>query len=125
LANKLLKKAHVALGFDRCDGYFVSAAPIETKILKYYASIDVPIMELFGQSECTGPHAVNNIRAFKIVKISGCADVDADLLRSVWKIFILQNEKFLKIPFCRMEFQSAELLKVVHKRITTTLQTKL
>lgn len=45
---------------------FVSAAPIEVKILKYFASIDLPIFELFGQSECTGPHSVNTYSAFKI-----------------------------------------------------------
>lgn len=66
LAQKLLHKAHLALGFDRCYAFYVSAAPIELKILKYFASIDVPIMELFGQSECTGPHCVNTYTAFKL-----------------------------------------------------------
>ena len=66
LAKKLLHKAHVALGLDRCTMFFVSAAPIEVKVLKYFSSIDIPIMELFGQSECTGPHAVNTPKAFKI-----------------------------------------------------------
>lgn len=66
LAKKLLHKAHLALGFDRCYSFYVSAAPIEVKILRYFASIDIPIMELFGQSECTGPHAVNTYNAFKI-----------------------------------------------------------
>jgi long-chain-fatty-acid--CoA ligase ACSBG len=55
LARKLLSTAHVALGFDRCRAFFVSAAPIEVKILKYFTSINIPVMELFGQSECTGP----------------------------------------------------------------------
>ena len=66
LAKKLLHKAHVALGFDRCKAFYVSAAPIEVKILKYFTSIDIPVMELFGQSECTGPHASNKLTAFKI-----------------------------------------------------------
>ena len=66
LARKLLHKAHVALGLDRCRAFFVSATPIEVKILKYFTSLDLPIMELFGQSECTGPHAINSIHAFKI-----------------------------------------------------------
>jgi long-chain-fatty-acid--CoA ligase ACSBG len=66
LARKLLHKAHLALGFDRCKAFYVSAAPIEVKILKYFSSIDIPIMELFGQSECTGPHASNKLDAFKI-----------------------------------------------------------
>jgi long-chain-fatty-acid--CoA ligase ACSBG len=66
LARKLLHKAHVALGFDRCYQFYVSAAPIEVKILKYFASLDIPIMELFGQSECTGPHCVNRYTAFRV-----------------------------------------------------------
>lgn len=66
LAKKLLHKAHEALGFDRCYAFYVSAAPIEVKILRYFTSLDIPIMELFGQSECTGPHAVNTYAAFKI-----------------------------------------------------------
>jgi long-chain-fatty-acid--CoA ligase ACSBG len=66
LAKKLLHKAHLALGLDRCVGFYVSAAPIEVKILRYFASLNMPIMELFGQSECCGPHAVNRLDAFKI-----------------------------------------------------------
>lgn len=66
LAKALLSVAHKKLGFDRCHSFYVSAAPIEIKILHYFASLDVPIMELFGQSECTGPHAVNRYDAFKI-----------------------------------------------------------
>ena len=66
LARKLLHKAHVALGFDRCQNFFVSAAPIEVKILKYFMSLDIPIMELFGQSECTGPYTINKLAAFKV-----------------------------------------------------------
>ena len=66
VAKKLLHKAHVALGLDRCHDFFVSAAPIEKKILDYFASIDIPIMQIFGQSECCGPHTVNKLTAFKM-----------------------------------------------------------
>ena len=65
LAKKLLHKVHDALGFDRCYAFYVAAAPIETKILHYFASLDIPIMEIFGQSECTGPHTANTYTAFK------------------------------------------------------------
>lgn len=64
LAKMLISKVHVALGFDRCYGFYVGAAPIELKVLKYFASLDIPIMELFGQSECTGPHTLNSVRAY-------------------------------------------------------------
>lgn len=65
MSQVILSQVHHALGFDRCEGFYVSAAPIEVKILKYFASLDIPIMELFGQSECTGPHSVNTYTAFK------------------------------------------------------------
>ncbi|KAL7573873.1 hypothetical protein ACA910_012441 [Epithemia clementina (nom. ined.)] len=65
-ARVLLSKAHQALGFDRCVEFYVSAAPMEVKILRYFMSLDIPIMELFGQSECTGPHSVNTYAAFVV-----------------------------------------------------------
>ena len=65
-AAYILKKIHVALGLDRCLCAYTGAAPIEEKILTYFASIDIPILELFGQSECTGPHTVNTKSAWKI-----------------------------------------------------------
>jgi long-chain-fatty-acid--CoA ligase ACSBG len=52
LARKLLGKAHVALGFDRCRAFFVSAAPIEVKILKYFTSLDIPIMGKHKETMC-------------------------------------------------------------------------
>ena len=61
IAKKLLHKAHVALGWDRCKAFFVSAAPIEVHVLKYFTSLDVPIMEIFGQSECTGVSCVCSV----------------------------------------------------------------
>lgn len=66
LASKVLNKVHAALGLDRCLCAYTGAAPIEIKILNYFASIDLPIYELFGQSECTGPHTVNMPGAWKV-----------------------------------------------------------
>lgn len=66
LSRKLLGKVRLALGLDRCFACYVSAAPIEVKILEYFASIDIPILELFGQSECSGPHATNAPDAWMI-----------------------------------------------------------
>ena len=77
LAETLLHQAHIALGFDRCDAFYVGAAPTEVKILKYFASLNIPIMELFGQSECTGPHAVNTYTAWKVGTVGrplGCTE---------------------------------------------------
>lgn len=66
IAKKILHKIHVTLGLDQCKGCYTGAAPIEEKILRYFASINLPIYELFGQSECTGPHTMNGPNAWKI-----------------------------------------------------------
>lgn len=66
LAKKLLHKVKIALGLDRCEVFLVGAAPTEMKIFKYFASIDIPILELFGQSENTGPHSINTLKAYKM-----------------------------------------------------------
>ena len=66
LAKKILGKVREALGLDQAFVCYVSAAPIEEKILRYFASVDIPILEVFGQSECTGPHTANTMDAWKI-----------------------------------------------------------
>jgi len=54
------------LGLDQCRLAFTGAAPISIDILNYFASLDIPIYEVFGQSECTGPHTVNVTGEWKI-----------------------------------------------------------
>jgi long-chain-fatty-acid--CoA ligase ACSBG len=65
LAKALLHKVKVALGFDRCESFLVGAAPTEAKIFEYFKSVDIPIMDIFGQSENSGPHSVNTLKAHK------------------------------------------------------------
>ena len=59
-------KIREKLGFDQCRLCLTAAAPISVEILNYFASIDIPIYEVFGQSECTGPHTINAPEAWKI-----------------------------------------------------------
>ena len=60
VAKKLiLSKIHEAIGLDKCKAAFTAAAPISVETLNYFSSIDVPVYEVFGQSECTGPHTVS------------------------------------------------------------------
>merc|ERR1712190_301312 len=66
ISKKILHKVHEALGLDNCIAAYVGAAPIDAKILKYFASIDLPIYDVFGQSECTGPHAINSADGWQI-----------------------------------------------------------
>jgi long-subunit acyl-CoA synthetase (AMP-forming) len=56
LAYKLvLSKVHDALGLADAK-YFVSgAAPLTTEAWTYFASLGIPVMDIYGMSECTGP----------------------------------------------------------------------
>ena len=66
-ANALvLSKIKEALGLDQTKGCFSAAAPISEDTLRYFASLDLPIYEVFGQSECTGPHTVSGPGQWKI-----------------------------------------------------------
>jgi long-chain-fatty-acid--CoA ligase ACSBG len=67
LANYLvLSKIKEALGFNQCLAFYTAAAPIARDTLEYFASLDIPVLELFGQTECTGPHCSSKLSAWKI-----------------------------------------------------------
>lgn len=66
-ANSLvLSKIKAALGLDQAKGCFSAAAPIAPETILYFASLDIPIYEIFGQSECTGPHTFSNAINWKV-----------------------------------------------------------
>jgi long-chain acyl-CoA synthetase len=60
VANKLvIGKLKAALGFDRARTLISGAAPIAPDVLEFFASLDLPIREIYGQSEDTGPTSYN------------------------------------------------------------------
>uniref|UniRef100_A0A672IWJ3 long-chain-fatty-acid--CoA ligase n=1 Tax=Salarias fasciatus TaxID=181472 RepID=A0A672IWJ3_SALFA len=59
LANNLVfKKVREALGLDRCRVCLSGAAPITKDTLEYFMSLNIPVMEVYGMSESSGPHTV-------------------------------------------------------------------
>ena len=62
----VLSKIKAALGLDQCKYHFTAAAPISAETLEYFGSLDIQVMEVFGQSECTGPHTASRPGAWKI-----------------------------------------------------------
>jgi long-chain-fatty-acid--CoA ligase ACSBG len=62
----VLSKIKEALGLSECRGCFVGAAPISQDCLWYFASLDIPIYEVFGQSECSGPHTIADPNHWKV-----------------------------------------------------------
>jgi long-chain acyl-CoA synthetase len=60
LARRLvIDKLKAALGFDRARELISGAAPIAPDVLAFFSSIDLPIREIYGQSEDSGPTSFN------------------------------------------------------------------
>jgi long-subunit acyl-CoA synthetase (AMP-forming) len=56
LADRLVfSKVRERLGFEEARMLVVSAAPIAKETLDFFQSLALPIMEVYGMSECTGP----------------------------------------------------------------------
>lgn len=67
LARRLvLGKVHQALGLDQATLLLSSAAPISPEILKFFFSLDLPVRELYGQSEVCGPTTLNLVGATRV-----------------------------------------------------------
>lgn len=66
LAEKLVfSKVRDALGLDQCRICVTSAAPISKSTLEFFLSLGVPIMEVYGMSECTGPATISLPNKYK------------------------------------------------------------
>jgi len=67
IANKLFySKVKEALGLSRLRYGISGAAPLNPEIAHFFTGLDVPIMEIYGQSEGSGPTTTNRPGATKI-----------------------------------------------------------
>ena len=70
LANRLVfKKVRQALGFDRLNLAVTGAAPISKDTLEFFLSLGLPIYELYGMSECSGPATISTPKNYRIGKV--------------------------------------------------------
>jgi long-subunit acyl-CoA synthetase (AMP-forming) len=51
----VFSKVRARLGLDRAKLLAVSSAPIAKETLEFFQSLGLPVMEVYGMSECTGP----------------------------------------------------------------------
>lgn len=66
IADRLVfSKVKEALGFEEAKYGITGAAPIAKEILEFFARLDIPILEVYGQSEGTGPTTINRPGATK------------------------------------------------------------
>lgn len=52
----VLKGVHAKLGLDKCRNFYSGAAPITKETLDFFVSLGIPLCEVYGMSESTGPH---------------------------------------------------------------------
>ncbi|XP_071753795.1 long-chain-fatty-acid--CoA ligase ACSBG2-like [Centroberyx gerrardi] len=68
LANNLVfKRVRSALGLDRCKACYTGAAPITKDTLEYFMSLNMPLLELYGMSESSGPHTISTSNSYRIM----------------------------------------------------------
>ncbi|NXV40729.1 ACBG2 ligase, partial [Uria aalge] len=77
LARHLVyKKVRKAIGLDRCTKCYTGAAPISRETLEFFLSLNIPVLELYGMSESSGPHTMSLPHAFKLgscgKEVTGC-----------------------------------------------------
>jgi len=73
LAEKLVfSKVRERLGLDRCRVQITSAAPIGRDTLDFFLSLGVPIFEVYGMSECTGPATLSTPDRYRTGKAGWC-----------------------------------------------------
>jgi long-subunit acyl-CoA synthetase (AMP-forming) len=73
IADRLVfSKVRTRLGFDAARMLVVSAAPIAKETLDYFQSLALPIMEVYGMSECTGPTTMSLPMRYHLGR-AGCA----------------------------------------------------
>jgi long-subunit acyl-CoA synthetase (AMP-forming) len=69
LANKLVfSQVRQKLGFDRTRVCACSAAPITLDTLEFFLSLGIPILEIYGMSEVTGPGTMSLRTRYKTGK---------------------------------------------------------
>lgn len=60
VSSRVVNKIKEQLGLDKCRYFATGAAPIAKEVLEYFASIGIPILELYGMSETCGVITVSD-----------------------------------------------------------------
>jgi long-chain acyl-CoA synthetase len=64
--EQLFGPLRAALGLDQCVFFISGAAPINVDILKFFHAVNIPIAEVYGQTEGSGPTSLNPRERIKI-----------------------------------------------------------
>jgi long-chain-fatty-acid--CoA ligase ACSBG len=77
IADRLVfSKIRQRLGLDRCRMCMTAAAPISRDTLDFFSGFNIPLMEMFGMSESSGPHTVSRPTLYRTTSVgsplAGC-----------------------------------------------------
>ncbi|XP_018348115.1 PREDICTED: long-chain-fatty-acid--CoA ligase ACSBG2-like [Trachymyrmex septentrionalis] len=59
-------KVKAALGLNKCLIFVTAAAPLNIDIKKYFLSLDIPVLEVYGMSESSGPHTLTDFKEYNL-----------------------------------------------------------
>ena len=66
LDSLVLSKVREQLGMDQVDLAITAAAPINPDLILFFQTLGIPLFELYGMSETTGPATTNIPGAFRL-----------------------------------------------------------
>jgi len=73
IAKKIVfDKVRERLGFDRARICVTSAAPISRATLEFFLALGIPVLEVYGMSECTGPGTYSPPERYRTGKCGVC-----------------------------------------------------
>ncbi|MCX7148364.1 MAG: AMP-binding protein, partial [Rhodocyclales bacterium] len=72
----VLRNIRTAIGLQRCRVLCSAAAPISVRLLEWYSALGIEVIEVYGQTECTGILTANPLGSAKLgtvgVAVPGC-----------------------------------------------------
>nr|XP_023500330.1 long-chain-fatty-acid--CoA ligase ACSBG2 isoform X3 [Equus caballus] len=75
----VFSKVRSALGLDHCHSFISGAAPLSHETSEFFLSLDIPIGEMYGMSESSGPHTTSNYDNYRVLScgkiMSGCKNM--------------------------------------------------
>lgn len=61
-------KVRTSLGLDNCHTFFSGASPLSQDVSEFFLSLDIPIGEIYGMTECSGPHTVSCKSIYRVLR---------------------------------------------------------
>nr|XP_020772451.1 long-chain-fatty-acid--CoA ligase ACSBG2 isoform X3 [Odocoileus virginianus texanus] len=72
-------KVKNSLGLDHCRIFISGAAPLNKETSEFFLSLDIPIGEVYGMSESSGPHSISTLGNYKVLSsgkiVAGCKNM--------------------------------------------------